>query len=64
PIVRFTHPPLTAIDQPIAEVAARAVELIIADIAGAEKPEQPVVVPAKLVLRYSTARCQPASQAT
>ncbi len=64
PIVRFTHPPLTAIDQPIAEVAARAVELIIADIAGAEKPEQPIVVPAKLVLRYSTARCQPASQAT
>ena len=63
PIVRFTHPPLTAIDQPIAEVAARAVELIIADLAGEEASEQPIVVPAKLVLRQSTARCQPAYRA-
>lgn len=55
PIVRFTHPPLTAIDQPIADVAARAVELIIADLAGRETPPQPIVVPAKLVLRSSTA---------
>ncbi|MCH3190897.1 substrate-binding domain-containing protein, partial [Listeria monocytogenes] len=45
PIVRFTHPPLTAIDQPIAEVAARAVGLIIADLAGEASPRQPVVVP-------------------
>ena len=55
PIVRFTHPPLTAIDQPIADVAARAVELIIADLAGRDAPPQPIVVPAKLVMRNSTA---------
>jgi len=29
PIVRFTDPPLTAVDQPIAETISRAVELII-----------------------------------
>jgi len=55
PIVRFTHPPLTAIVQPIAEVSARAVELIIAERAGvAERVEAPIVVPATIVLRAST----------
>lgn len=55
PIVRFTHPPLTAIDQPIADLAARAVELIIADLAGRAPPAQPIIVPAKLEVRQSTA---------
>ena len=54
PIVRFTHPPLTAINQAIAEVAARAVDLIIADKAGLEPAKAPVVVPAELVVRGST----------
>jgi LacI family transcriptional regulator len=56
PIVRFAHPPLTAIDQPIADLAVRAVELIIAELAGREAPQQPVIVPATLDLRLSTAR--------
>src|SRR3546814_12943731 len=34
PIVRFTQPPLTAVDQPIAETVSRAVELIIAQQRG------------------------------
>ena len=55
PIVRFTHPPLTAVVQPIADVVARAVELIIADQAGRDVPDMPVAVPATLVLRSSTA---------
>ncbi|MDB5680218.1 MAG: LacI family transcriptional regulator, partial [Sphingomonas bacterium] len=55
PIVRFTHPPLAAIVQPIAEVTACAVGLIIADQTGRETPDGPVVVPASLVLRSSTA---------
>lgn len=55
PIVRFTHPPLAAIVQPIAGVTARAVELIIGDLKGRKSPETPVVVPAELVLRASTA---------
>ncbi|UVO49724.1 LacI family DNA-binding transcriptional regulator [Sphingomonas sp. SUN019] len=55
PIVRFAHPPLTAVVQPIAEVTARAVELIIAEQAGRETPGAPVVVPASLTVRGSTA---------
>ncbi|MBO9711557.1 LacI family DNA-binding transcriptional regulator [Sphingomonas sp.] len=55
PIVHFTHPPLAAISQPIAAVTSRAVELIIDDRAGRAVPETPVVVPATLVQRGSTA---------
>ena len=56
PIVRFAHPPLTAIDQPIADLAARAVELIIGELAGRDAPQQPIIVPALLDVRRSTAR--------
>ena len=54
PLVRFTSPPLTALDQPIAATAARAVELLI-DNGNAEAPEQPVVIEGDLVERGSTA---------
>ena len=56
PIVRFTHPPLTAVVQPIAEVSARAAELIIADQVGGDLPTGPIVIPASLAPRGSTAR--------
>ncbi len=56
PIVRFTHPPLTAVVQPIAEVTARAVERIIAEQAGGDFDPAPEVVPASLTIRASTAR--------
>ena len=55
PIVRFVQPPLTAIDQPIAELASKAVEFIVADHRGQGVPPQTVVVPATLVERKSTA---------
>jgi len=55
PIVRFTHPPLTAVVQRIAEVTSRAVELIIADRVDKDVPAEPVVVPAELAIRGSTA---------
>jgi LacI family transcriptional regulator len=55
PIVRFTHPPLTAVVQPIADVTARAVELIIAEQAGRALPDGPTIVPAGLMPRGSTA---------
>jgi LacI family transcriptional regulator len=55
PSVRLTHPPLAAIVQPISEVTAKAVELIIGELAGREKPGEPIVIPAHLVLRSSTA---------
>ena len=54
PVVRFTQPPLTAVDQPVAETASRAVELIILSQRGQELPAQPVVVGARLVERQST----------
>jgi len=58
PIVRFAHPALTAVVQPIAEVTARAVELIIAEQAGRAPPDAPTVVPVGLTVRGSTARAK------
>ena len=55
PIISFAQPPLTAIDQPVAETTARAVELIIASQRGQPIPDKPVIVPATLVERQSTA---------
>lgn len=55
PIVHFTHPPLAAIRQPIADTVAKAVELIIDERAGREVTQEPVVIQPGLVLRGSTA---------
>lgn len=53
PIVGFSRPRLTAVDQPIAETVSRAVELLIG--AGREDPQPgPLVVHARLVQRDST----------
>lgn len=54
PLVRFTSPPLTALDQPIAATTSRAVELLI-DSGKDEKPTEPVVIEGELVVRGSTA---------
>lgn len=54
PVVRFNHPPLTAVTQPIAEVTARAVELIIDERSGSA-PDGAVVVKPSLTIRQSTA---------
>ncbi|WP_353217573.1 LacI family DNA-binding transcriptional regulator [Sandarakinorhabdus sp.] len=55
PLVRFTRPPLTAIDQPVAEITSRAVEYLIAGAGSDDLPDVPLVVPASLVVRESTA---------
>ena len=55
PLVRFTRPPLTAVDQPVAEITSRAVEFLIAGQQNDETLQSPVVVPASLVIRESTA---------
>lgn len=55
PIVRFTHPPLTSVVQPIADTIARAVELIIDEQAGRPTPGGLIVVPSGLMVRESTA---------
>lgn len=56
PVAMFSQPPLTAIDQPIAETASRAVELIIAAKKGAPLPPSPTVIEARLIVRGSTAQ--------
>jgi LacI family transcriptional regulator len=55
PVTKFAKPALTAIDQPIAETAATAMEMIIRCLRGEAIPPQPIVVPARLVERQSTA---------
>jgi len=55
PSIRFSNPPLTAIDQPIAEMTSIAVDLIIAAQRGDHPPEAPVVEPAILIERASVA---------
>ncbi|KLI65296.1 LacI family transcriptional regulator [Aurantiacibacter marinus] len=55
PVVRFVQPPLTAIDQPVAETVSRAVELLIMANRGEELPPMPVVVKGGLVERASVA---------
>jgi LacI family transcriptional regulator len=54
PIVRMSQPALSAIDQPVAAIVSRAVELIIAAQRGDALPPAPVVVPSGLVERKST----------
>jgi LacI family transcriptional regulator len=53
PIVRFSQPPLTAVDQPIAETVAVAVEQLI-EIGGTAQGADVTDVPAGLVERAST----------
>ncbi|MBO6769650.1 MAG: LacI family DNA-binding transcriptional regulator [Erythrobacter sp.] len=55
PVVRFTSPALTALDQAISATTARAVELLI-DARKNGAPDQPVVVEGELIVRGSTAR--------
>jgi LacI family transcriptional regulator len=54
PVVRFTDPKLTAIDQPIAATFSKAVELLITN-GDTAIPHQPVVTEGSLVERGSTA---------
>ena len=55
PLVHFTQPPLTAVDQPIAATASKAVELIIAAQKGDELPDGLTVISAAIVERGSVA---------
>ncbi|HQS97724.1 MAG: LacI family transcriptional regulator [Novosphingobium sp. 16-62-11] len=55
PLVRFTRPPLTAVDQPIAETTATAVRLLIAAQRGDERVPEPLIIPMGFEVRGSTA---------
>jgi len=54
PIVKFSAPPLTAIRQPIAEMTARAAELLIKVNSGEPGPTKTEIVPFSLIVRSST----------
>ena len=56
PAVRLSQPPLTAIDQPVAETASIAAELLIAAQRGIPLPSERVSVPATLIERDSVAK--------
>lgn len=56
PLVHFTQPPLTAVDQPIAATASKAVELIIAAQKGEPAPAELTVIAAAMIERGSVAR--------
>lgn len=58
PMMQFTQPPLTAIDQPIAATASKAVELIIAAQKGDMLPDTLTLIPASLVERGSVANAR------
>lgn len=53
PLVHFTQPPLTAVDQPIAATTSKAVELIIAAQKGEPAPQSLTVVSASIFERDS-----------
>jgi len=55
PIVRFTEPPMTALDQPIAATTAKAAELLI-DGKSRTGDEEPIVMEGCLMVRGSTGR--------
>lgn len=55
PIVNFTQPALTAVDQPIARTTSRAVELLIEAAREGTWPDEPVRIRGTLVERGSTA---------
>lgn len=62
PLVHFTQPPLTAIDQPIASTASKAVELIIAAKKGEKPPAELTMISANLIERGSVSALPPARQ--
>ncbi len=54
----YTAPPLTTIRQPFAELAARAVALLLQIIGGERSEDTRVILPPELVVRQSTARAR------
>ena len=52
-IARHTDPPLTSVDQPIAEMGREMVRLLLAKIDGDETGDSEVVLSTRLVVRGS-----------
>lgn len=60
---RFTNPPLTTVRQPVYEEGRKAVEIVIARLAG-ETPPAVEQIPTQLVVRHSCGCLQPMLPAT
>jgi LacI family transcriptional regulator len=55
-IGQYTAPPLTTMVQPIEEIGARAVEMLLSRIEEPDLPHEQVLMPSKLLVRNSSAR--------
>jgi len=53
PFAAYLIPPLTSLRVPFAQTGERAVELLLARIAGQEAPAAPVLLPVELIIRAS-----------
>lgn len=56
PMAQYLRPPLTTLRQPIAEVGARVVEMLLRLIRGEPLPERRVLLPPRLIVRESSGR--------
>jgi DNA-binding LacI/PurR family transcriptional regulator len=55
PIAAYVDPPLTTVHQPMDEVGEYAAGILLDRIAGLSPPAEPQLLPARLVVRQSTA---------
>lgn len=56
PMAQYLRPPLTTLRQPIAEVGAKVVEMLLKLIRGEPLPERRVLLPPRLIVRESSGR--------
>lgn len=56
PEAQLTRPALTTVRQPLYDMGARAVDLLLAQVSGHELPETRLVLPTELVSRETTSR--------
>jgi DNA-binding LacI/PurR family transcriptional regulator len=54
PMAQYLRPPLTTVRQPIAEVGAKVVEMLLRLIRGEPLPERRVLLPPRLIVRESS----------
>ncbi|MBC7227834.1 MAG: LacI family DNA-binding transcriptional regulator [Thermoflexales bacterium] len=56
PMAQYLRPPLTTVRQPVAEVGAKVVEMLLKIIRGEPLPERKVLLPPRLIVRESSGR--------
>ncbi|MET7712877.1 LacI family DNA-binding transcriptional regulator [Streptomyces sp. NPDC005407] len=53
PMAQHTEPPLTTVRQPMREMGETAARMLLAHLGGTPAPDEPVVLPAELIVRQS-----------